>query len=93
MTKLGIAKLVINVAAGMGVAKVTDDFIKSNTTVESTEDRIKVAIGSIVLGSMVSQAASNHVNAKIDSIANFWQNRKSVKPSVEVTENLNETAA
>jgi len=93
MTKLGIAKLVINVAAGMGVAKVTDDFIKSNTTVESTEDRIKVAIGSIVLGSMVSQAASNHVNAKVDTIVNFWQNRKSVKPSVEVTENLSETAA
>lgn len=93
MTKLGIAKLVINVAAGLGVSKVTNDIISNNVNVDSTEDRIKVAVGSIVIGSMVSEMASEHVNAKIDAVAKFWQSRKSVKrPPVEVTENL-ETAA
>ena len=92
MTKLGIAKLVINVAAGMGVAKVTNDIISNNVTVDSTEDKIKVAVGSIVIGSMIGEMASNHINAQVDAIAGLWQNRKSVKPPVEMTESL-DTAA
>ena len=93
MTKLGIAKLVINVATGIGVSKVTNDIITNNVNVDSTEDRIKVAVGSLVIGSMIGEMASAHVNAKIDSIAGFWQNRKSVKPPVEVTDDLAENAA
>ena len=93
MTKLGLAKLVINVATGIGVAKVTNDIISTNVNVESTEDRIKVALGSLVIGSMVGEMASDHVNAKIDAVASFWQNRKSVKTPVEVTGDLAENAA
>lgn len=92
MTKLGIAKLVINVAAGMGVAKVTNDIISNNVNVESTEDKIKVALGSLVIGSMVGEMASDHINAKVDAISKLWQTRKSVKPPVEVTESLTDAA-
>jgi hypothetical protein len=93
MTKLEIAKLAINVAAGLGVAKVTNDIITMNTTADTNGDKVKVAIGSIVIGSIVSDVASNHINAKINAIANYWQNRKIVKTPVEMTGNLNETAA
>ena len=76
MTKLAVAKLVINVAAGMGVSKVVNDVISNNTNIESTEDQIKVAIGSVVIGSMIAERASEHVNAKVDAIHAIWTNRK-----------------
>lgn len=88
MTKLGIAKLVINVAAGVGVSKVTNDIITNNVTVDSTEDRIKVAIGSFVLASMVADAASDHVNAAIDSIAKLWKNRKASVNPADIAEEI-----
>jgi hypothetical protein len=93
MTKLGIAKLVINIAAGLGVSKITNDIITTNTTVNDNGDKIKVAIGSLVIGSMVGEMASDHVNAKIDAVANLWQSRKIKTSPVEMTGNLNETAA
>lgn len=92
MTKLGIIKLVINVATGIGVSKVTNDIITNNVDVDNTEDQIKVVVGSIVIGSMVAEAASSHVNTKIDSIAKLWENRKA-KKTPEVVEALTESAA
>lgn len=83
MTKLAIAKFVINLAAGVGVSKVTNDIISNNVTVNSTEDRIKVAIGSVVLGSMISDMASEHVSKSIDQMARLWKNRKHVTDTTD----------
>jgi len=84
MTKLGIVKLVVNIVVATGVSKVTNDVISNNVDIESTEDQIKVAIGSVIIGSMIAEAASTHVNGKIDSIANVWKNRKDIKNDVKV---------
>jgi hypothetical protein len=75
MNKLAIAKTVINVAAGLGVSKVTSDIINQNTTTETTEDKIKVMIGAMVIGSMVVDRTSDHVNSTIDKIVKNWQDR------------------
>lgn len=83
MTKLGIAKLVVNLATGVGVSKVTNDIITNNVNVDSTEDKIKVALGSFVIGSMIAEMTSNHVNSRIDSMAKLWQNRKAVKETTD----------
>jgi hypothetical protein len=90
MTKLDVVKLVINVAAGIGVSKVTNDVITNNVNVDSTGDQIKVAIGSVVIGSMIGEMASDHVNRRIDKIASIWQNRKTVKPSAEFAGSVND---
>lgn len=92
MTKLEIAKLAINIAAGLGVSKVTNDIISNNVNVDSTEDKVKVVIGSAVIGMVVGDMAKDNINGKIDAVVRFWQNRKSIKPSIETAENL-ETAA
>jgi hypothetical protein len=92
MTKLGIVKLVINVAVGIGVSKVTNDVISNNVNVESTEDQIKVAIGSVVIGSMIAERASDHVNAKIDTITKIWTDRKATK-TIEIVEVVTDNAA
>lgn len=81
--KLDIVKTAINFAAGAGVSKVVHDIIKNNTDPETTADTLKVAAGSIVLGSMVADRASEHVNAKVDAIAAWASKLKDKKTPTE----------
>lgn len=76
MSKLAFVKLAADVVTGVGVSKIVHDIISNNVTIISNGDRIKVAVGSMVIGSMIAEAASSHVHAKIDKAAEFWQNRK-----------------
>lgn len=94
MTKLDIVKSVATVASSLAVGKVTHDVIANNVSVDSTEDKIKVAVGTFVIGGMIAQAASHHVHASIDDMAKIWRNRKTVKKSTdEVVEGVIANAA
>jgi hypothetical protein len=77
--KLMLTKLAVQVISGIGVSKVVKDIIANNTTVETTADAVKVWTGSVVIGSMASDAVSNHVNAKIDQVANWFESRKTTE--------------
>lgn len=85
MSKLAFVKLAADVVTGVGVSKIVHDIISNNVTIISNGDRIKVAVGSMVIGSMIAEAASSHVHAKIDKAAEFWQNRKATKNTTEET--------
>lgn len=76
LDKLSLAKMAVNVTAGAGVSKVVNDVIRNNTTVETLPDAVKVTIGSVVIGSMIADAGSKHVNAKLDAVVNWWEERK-----------------
>lgn len=78
-TKLDIIKTAVNFAAGAGVSKVVHDIIQNNTDPEDLVDKTKVVVGSAVIGSMVADRASEHVNAKIDAAAVWMQNLKDKK--------------
>lgn len=71
-----IAKLAVHVVSSIGVSKVVNDIIKNNVTVVTSTDAVKVAAGSIVIGSMVAEKASNHVNERMDAIAAWIAKRK-----------------
>jgi hypothetical protein len=73
---LAMAKLAINIVAGLGVSKVVNDIITNNTTIETTGDAIRVWAGSLVIGSMAAEAGSKHVNAKVDQLANWYEKRR-----------------
>jgi vancomycin permeability regulator SanA len=73
---LVITKLAINVVAAAGVSKVVNDIIVNNTNVATPIDAIKVATGSIVLGSLVANHASKHVNDRIDAAHAWYTSRK-----------------
>lgn len=62
-------KLAVNIVSGMGVTKIVNDIINNNTVSETTFDVVKVWIGSAVIGSMIADHGSKHVDAKIDNIA------------------------
>lgn len=66
--KLDIAKTAIKVVASAGVTKVVKDIIDNNTDVETTTDDVKVWIGSAVISSMVTNAASNHIETQIGKL-------------------------
>lgn len=79
MSKLTIAKFAINAIVGAGVSKVTHDIISNNTTVDSTEDQVKVVIGSVVIGMMVVEKSQEYVGEKVDAVAEWNLERKERK--------------
>jgi hypothetical protein len=82
---LPAAKLAVNIVASVGVSKVVGDFVKNNTTVITTADAVKVWAGRIVIGSLISTHASNHVNDHLDKAANWLSSRnKTVEEVPEV---------
>jgi hypothetical protein len=76
---LPVAKLAVHLVASLGVTKVLNDVIRNNTTVVTTADAVKTAVGSLVLGSMVVEKASDHVNRQWDGVSNWLEKRKAEK--------------
>lgn len=73
---LPIVRLTTHLVASVGVSKVINDIIKNNTDVVTTADAVKVATGSIVLGSMLAEHAMKHVNNRVDAVAAWHAERK-----------------
>lgn len=74
--KAPIIRLAVQLFASVGVSKVVNDIIRSNTRIETTADVLKVWSGSVVLGSMIADHASQHVNQRIDAVLAWRQSRK-----------------
>ena len=75
--KINLAKFGINLISTIGVSKVVRDIISNNTDVETTADAVKVWAGSFVIGGMVAEQASDHVNRRVDGVVTWYENRKS----------------
>lgn len=83
MSKLGIARLVINYAVASSAAYCTQSVITNIVEPETTEEKIKVVVGSVVIGSMVAQQARQYVDGGIVRVAEVWENRKQAEQPVE----------
>lgn len=73
---LPVVKLAVQFVASIGVSKVVHDIIKMNTISETTVDAVKVVTGSVVIGSMIAEHASKHVNSRVDSVIAWNESRK-----------------
>jgi hypothetical protein len=73
---LPVARLAVHLISSVGVSKVINDVIKNNTDVVTTADAVKVAAGSIVIGSMIAEHASKHVNERVNEVFAWYKNRK-----------------
>lgn len=71
-----LVKIGVHVVASIGVSKVVKDIILNNTNVVTTADGVKVIVGSLVLGSMVAEHASNHVNRQFDKAYDWYLRRE-----------------
>ncbi len=76
-----ITRLAVHLISSVGVSKIVNDVIKNNVNIVTTADAIKVTAGSLVIGSMVAENASKHVNDRIDSVFLWYQQRKDADTS------------
>lgn len=75
MSTLTIVKAGVHIVSAFGVMKVLGDIVKNNTSVVTTTDKVLVQAGSLVLGSMITQAASKHVSEQIEDVITWHANR------------------
>lgn len=81
-----VAKMVGNVATGLGVGKTIDLVLKSNLPVNlDWRARIATFIGSSVISGYISAKCGEYVEEEIDKIAGFVENVKTLK-SVNIVE-------
>ena len=71
-TYRGTTTSVVTLFTGLGVAAVVKEIIASNITPPTTKwGKFKILAGSTVLVSLVSDAADQHVEGKINSLFDF----------------------
>lgn len=74
-------RLFTQLIASVGVSKVVNDIIKNNTDIVTTSDALKVWSGSIVIGSMIAEHASEHVNRRVSEVIAWRRSRKTSTPA------------
>ena len=71
MTKLEGIKAVANFTVGMSTAWLTANIIANNSHAEGNFRKAEKLIGGLAVGSLVADAASIHVERKIDELYEF----------------------
>lgn len=64
----GTIKLSAHILAALGVTKVVGDIVTRNAIVNTTFDVIRIRCGSIVIGSLVAEHASQHVEERLNQV-------------------------
>jgi predicted lipoprotein len=84
----------VQIVVAATVTKITNDIINKCVDVDSNLDRVRVRIGSAVLGMAVSDLVSDHINRQIDLGIDTVQSYKEVKRlrSIDTPDDL-DTAA
>lgn len=86
MLALPIVRGGLQLVAGLGVTKIIADIVKNNVSVVTTADAVKVWTGSFVIGSMIVEQSSNHIERATADVAHWLKNHK-----VEVIETPTES--
>ena len=84
-----LARLAVQAVAGLGVAKVISDVITSTAIQGTAFANFKSKVGIIVIGSMVGEQVTKHIDGRIDQIVDVYQKQK-VEVDAKVTEKLKE---
>lgn len=74
-----LIKAVANIATVLSVSKITKDVITNNTDVITGADQARVWFGSFVIGGMVAERASEHVDRRIDGALAWYDNFQAKK--------------
>lgn len=77
MNKLAAFKLAARIVVGAGTTTISNSIINNNVNPANSIEKISVAVASVVVGSMASEATKSHTDAKIDAVVDAWNGRKS----------------
>lgn len=72
MTKLDITKRVASIVVGIGTTQIISAICINNTQPQKLTDKVTVGAGSIVLGMLVADVTRAYTDAKIQDIANWY---------------------
>lgn len=70
------AKLATQIVAGLGVSKILGDIIQNNVTITTNVQAISVKVSSYVLGSLLVEQSSNHIERTTNEIVAWLDRRK-----------------
>lgn len=73
-------KFVVNLAVGIGSAKIVHDVVANNVEPTTTLEKVNVAAGSIAIGGVVAEKTSDYTDRQIDAVADLF---KQIKESQE----------
>ena len=76
MDKVQLAKTITRWTVGIGTGKIFISVINNNTPRESLTEKVSVTAGGFVLGAMVSEAAGDWTDQKIDEFVANWRDMK-----------------
>lgn len=76
MNKLDITKKVAGFVVGSGVAKIVNDIIANNITIEHAYQKVTVIAGAAVIGMMAKDATKAYTDTTIDECVQEWKNIK-----------------
>lgn len=82
-SQLPLIKLATQVAAGMGVSKIVSDIVRNNVPVVTTAQAISVKVGTFVLGSMLVEQSSNHIETQVNNVTELIEKFKNNKDTEE----------
>lgn len=71
LKKREIAKKLVSLVVGTGVAKIVHDIIENNVDAEKTHHKVTVPVASAVIGMAAADATSSYTDDKIDEIADW----------------------
>jgi hypothetical protein len=80
MSKLDVAKKILNPLVGLSASFVVSSIIRNNVTPTSTIRKIETEVGAFVIGYMVADAATKYAEVKVEEIAT-WYN-VNIKPKL-----------
>lgn len=69
-------KLGLSLVAGLGMSQIVHSIIRNNVPVVTTFQKVTVATGSFVLGSMLMDQSTKHIEEQIDSLVSWIEKRK-----------------
>lgn len=72
----GTVKLGAHVLGALGVTKVVGDIIARNSIVNTTWDVVRIRAGSIVIGSLIAEHASQHVEDRMNQGYAWWMKNR-----------------
>lgn len=76
MNVLEIAKTAASMIVGVGTSKIVHSIINNNVDPETAVDTVTIAAGSLVIGSMATDATKKYLDTKIEGAVTWAQNLK-----------------
>jgi hypothetical protein len=73
---LTVAKLAVQFVAGMGISKIFTDIVNNNVTIVTTTQLVAVKVGAVVMGSMLVEQSSLHIERQTNNLVAWNENRK-----------------